>query len=135
MKTVYLVFSHTLTAAQREELLRAGISDAIALPEELQFQWSHVPAGQGAAIAARVAAYLDRNAKAGDWVLVQGAFGASFALADYCLQVGLVPVYAETERISSEVLGADGTVVKTSVFQHRGFVPYTRCSTIDMCIV
>jgi hypothetical protein len=35
---------------------------------------------------------------------------------------GITPLYAFSERVSEEVLGADGTVTKTNVFKHVGWV-------------
>lgn len=37
-------------------------------------------------------------------------------------KLGIEPVYAFSERVSEETVQADGTVVKTNVFKHVGFV-------------
>ena len=38
------------------------------------------------------------------------------------LSNGIQPLYAFSERVSEEVISADGTVTKTNVFKHVGFV-------------
>ena len=37
-------------------------------------------------------------------------------------RVGITPLYSFSERVSEEVHQADGSVVKTNVFKHVGFV-------------
>ena len=38
-------------------------------------------------------------------------------------ETGIEPVYAFTEREAIEIHNPDGTVTKTAVFKHKGFVP------------
>ncbi|MHB0929605.1 MAG: hypothetical protein ACYC3W_12015, partial [Candidatus Nanopelagicales bacterium] len=52
--------------------------------------------------------------------------GAPFLMAPLekaLLSIGINPVFAFSERKSVEAHGADGTVTKTQVFKHVGFVP------------
>ena len=51
--------------------------------------------------------------------------GAPFFMAPLersLLDIDVLPVYAFSTRQSDEVVGADGTVTKTTVFRHLGFV-------------
>lgn len=51
--------------------------------------------------------------------------GAPFFMATLekaLIEQGVTPFYAFSERVSVEMAGADGTVTKTNVFRHIGFV-------------
>jgi hypothetical protein len=55
--------------------------------------------------------------------IIQGEFGAAFAMTDYALLQGLIPVHALTRRVSREV--REGEVVKkTYIFEHVCFRSY-----------
>ncbi len=70
--------------------------------------------------------WLDEKADAGDYVLVQGDFGAVFLMVDFCLNNGLIPIYSVTKREASEDVMDDGSVVKVSRFNHILFRRYER---------
>ena len=55
-------------------------------------------------------------------VMIGGAPYLMAPLATLLTRRGLNPVYAYSERVSAEVVQPDGSVVKTSVFKHMGFV-------------
>lgn len=44
---------------------------------------------------------------------------------------GIVPVFAFSERVSQEVINADGSVTKTNTFRHIGFVESTLSVYVD----
>ncbi|MBW1956902.1 MAG: hypothetical protein JRI83_14580, partial [Deltaproteobacteria bacterium] len=71
-----------------------------------------------------IKAWLDARAKTGDYVLVQGDFGACFILVEFCMKRGLVPVYSTTSREAEEVRRSDGAVEVKHVFRHRRFRRY-----------
>ena len=51
--------------------------------------------------------------------------GAPFLMAPLekaLRKVGIIPLYSFSKRVSEEVHQADGSVVKTNVFKHAGFV-------------
>jgi hypothetical protein len=59
-----------------------------------------------------------------------GSIGAMIGGAPYLMApleealraADVVPMYAYSERVSKESASADGTVVKTNIFKHVGFV-------------
>ena len=126
-RSIFLLFSHKLTDSQIEELKSNGITSFVYLPHSLQILWSNVPPDlkELKGYLKPIIEWLKANAKEGDWVLVQGDFGAVFIVVDFCFQNGLVPVYATTERIAIEKV-ENGRTIKVSQFSHVIFRKYER---------
>lgn len=122
-----ILFSHTLTASQRDELsLRAGgETEFLALPDELQRRFSQVPPGPGLdlQLLEDLDAWLDRNGRPGDQAVVQGDWGVTVYLVDRCRLRGIHPLYATTRREASETRRGEEVVLQ-HVFRHAGFREY-----------
>lgn len=56
------------------------------------------------------------------YALIGGAPYLTAPLAEALKKVGIVPLYAFSKRESVETTQPDGSVVKTSVFKHAGYV-------------
>lgn len=56
------------------------------------------------------------------YVLIGGAPYLMSALEQHLLSLGLIPVYSYSNRVSVETMQPDGSVVKTNVFRHLGYV-------------
>jgi hypothetical protein len=121
-----LLFSHSLTPDQLDDARAQGIMDVIALPADLQAAFSHVPPGLPSllAYAQPFCHFIGQYARPGDRVLIQGDFGLTYLLVDFCRQQGLTPIYATTERSVSETVNDDGSVTKKSTFRHKRFREY-----------
>ncbi len=126
-KSIFLIFSHKLIDSQIEELKSNNITSFIYLPSSLQILWSNVPPdlGELKGYLKPIIEWLKNNAKRGDWVLVQGDFGAVFTVVDFCFYNGLVPVYATTKRNTIEKM-ENGRLIKVSQFEHIRFRKYER---------
>ena len=125
--SIFLLFSHKLTDAQVNELKSNGITSFVYLPSGLQLLWSNVPPDLKGlkGYLKPIVEWLKNNAKEGDWVLVQGDFGAVFTVVDFCFQNGLVPVYATAKRNTIEEM-ENGKLTKVSQFDHVIFRKYER---------
>ncbi len=126
-KSIFLIFSHKLIDSQIEELKSNNITSFIYLPSSLQILWSNVPPdlGELKGYLKPIIEWLKNNAKRGDWVLVQGDFGAVFTVVDFCFYNGLVPVYATTKKNTIEKM-ENGRLIKVSQFEHIRFRKYER---------
>ncbi len=102
-----------------------GVCDFIRLPQELQKKWSNVPAKLENLDNFMVdfENFVKANAKEGDFALVQGDFGVTYKMIEFCKKEGIRAVYATTKRIAKEMI-ADGRVVKNSIFKHVRFREY-----------
>lgn len=124
---VFLLFSHTLTAEQKEELsVRWDIEHFRPLPEDLQQIWSNVPPDVPGVEShvQPVLDWLNTEAKSGDVVLVQGDFGATYLTVTFCFRNQLVAIYAATRRVHQETVDNDGSIATHKVFQHALFREY-----------
>lgn len=120
MKTILNLTQHTATPEQIE----AGVTD---LPPELQSTLKGLLTFDTLPTAAVVATTAEEIAalavKQGYSKVMIG--GAPFLMAPLhqalCAR-GIEPLYAFSARVSSEVVNPDGSVTKTQVFKHLGFV-------------
>lgn len=127
MPQLFLFFSHRLTPEQRADAAQSlGVTDLRYLPEGLQAQWSQVPPDleRVDAYAQPLWQWLQTEAQPGDYVMVQGDFGLTYATVQEALRQGLIPVYATTRRESSETVNQEGEVKKTLTFKHVRFRRY-----------
>lgn len=130
MAKLFLLFSHKLTDDQIADAKKSlNISDFLYLPVRLQDIWSNVtPYGEFDVKAlSKITEWLLDNADKDDYILVQGDFGATFYLVDFCFKNNLVPVYSTTKRESKEVKSQDGRIEKTLYFKHINYRKYRRC--------
>jgi hypothetical protein len=127
MPNLILLFNHRLTAEQAEDArCSLGVRQFIELPEDLRKLWQQVPASLGRIkeYLEPLARWLQETSTSGDYVLIQGDFGATYLTIRLALELNLVPVYATTTREAVETVLADGTIQKTQRFRHVMFRRY-----------
>ena len=92
------------------------------MPTDLQGLWSGVPAEleEINTYLEPIKIFVKQELKLNDIVLIQGDFGATYAMVRLVKSLGAMAVYATTKRnvVEKEL---DGKVVKTSVFEHVRF--------------
>lgn len=76
------------------------------------------------ALAAYASGLLNQAKNDGDrlYALIGGAPYLMAPLEEALKQEGITPLYAFSQRESIETVNADGTVVKTAVFKHKGYI-------------
>ncbi|MCS6795323.1 MAG: CRISPR-associated protein Csx20 [Raineya sp.] len=128
MPNLFLLFSHRLTALQEQEARENwGVEEIIYLPADLQGIWSNFPAEQESirGHVERVVVFLEEWAREGDLVLVQGDFGATVLVVQWCWQRGIKPIYSTTQRIAREVVEGEQVRVER-IFEHCRFRLYEK---------
>jgi hypothetical protein len=125
MPKVFCLLNHELTPNQTEELKNSFHAEKIIYPpEQIASFWSGIPTDQE--LTKRqfepVTAWL-RDADAGDILILQGEYSAAFAIVDFALKNGLIPVCAVTKRVSHETREGE-KVTKNYVFEHICFRRY-----------
>ena len=105
-----------------------GISEFVYLPSGLQRIWSNIPADGDLPIQDlnKIIEFLKSNARKDDYVLIQGEFGATFYIVDYCFNNSLLPVYSTTARNTVERISENGEIEKVSCFKHKKFRKYLK---------
>lgn len=129
VSTLFLVFNHTFTPAQEADARASlGVERIEPMPAAEGAVWGHVPADAPAIYAhlAPVRGWLRNSARPGDYVLIQGDFGACYLMVQFALESGLHPIYATTKREATEETQADGSVRLTHRFRHVRFRWYGR---------
>ncbi len=123
MKTMYVLMSHDITQQQRHDAQSTlHIHNFITLPTDI---WSQIPAETESVESSLLPlkAQLVTHAKKGDLLLVQGDYGATFNMVQFAKEIGLVPVYATSERKAYEVVEGE-KITTVSEFKHVRFRKY-----------
>ena len=123
MKTFFTLINHTLTSEQEEDARKnLNVDKFINITDAM---WSDIDPSEKSVIKF-VEAYKDKlkkQAKVGDVLLVQGDFGATYNMIRFAKNMGLIAVYATTNRIVSEQV-ENGKVVIKREFKHARFREY-----------
>lgn len=127
MRMVCLM-NHRLLEEQMENArAELGVREFVAPPGEISGLWSRVnPHADLEELGTkRIISWIEHVSGSGDFVLVQGDYALTFAVADWCLSNGRRPVHATTERNAVEKREGGVTVVKRE-FRHVKFREYER---------
>lgn len=123
MKTFFTLMNHTLTSEQEEDARKnLNVDKFINITDAM---WSDIDPSEKSIIKF-VEVYKDKlkkQAKVGDVLLVQGDFGATYNMIRFAKNMGLIAVYATTNRIVSEQV-ENGKVVIKREFKHARFREY-----------
>lgn len=124
---LFLIFNHRFTAAQETAAhTQLGVARIVPLPLELQALWGQIPPDllEIRDYLKPLQDWLAAQARPGDYVLIQGDFGASYLMVRFAFEHHLIPVYATTRRQTVEEPQPDGSVKMTHHFQHQIFRQY-----------
>jgi len=125
--TLFLLFNHCLTETQETDARTSLGVDRIVLPSpEISRLWQEIPPESDELISylAPIFSWLGNEAHPGDFVLIQGEFGATFLLVNEAIRLGLVPVYSTTRRQAVEQHLPDGQVKISHIFSHVRYRKY-----------
>lgn len=121
MQKIVLLFSHTLTEPQVEELKKDWNCDKIIyLPEDLQKKWTNVEDEIDIKIFQK---FLLDNLYEKDYVLIQGEWGLTYNMINFAKENNFIPIYAGTTRNSLEYKEGE-KIIKKSIFVHTKFKKY-----------
>lgn len=128
MKNMLLLFSYNLTPEQKNDAKESlSLKEFIPLPFELQSLWSQIPPeGEIDETAHFFMEWIKNHAGEGDFALIQGEFSMTFALVEWCLKEGIVPVCSTRRREYEQITDEKGQVVNRHVFRHVRFREYKR---------
>ena len=119
-KTLFILLNHKLTQAQEcEAKERFNIERFINITND---KWSNIPPEIECLdeILQSFKTALQSSAKKGDYLLVQGDFGATYALVRFAIKLGVIPIYATTKRVSIESIQNGNKIISKS-FTHERF--------------
>jgi hypothetical protein len=125
--SLFLLFNHALTPEQHADAQASlGVEAVVLPPEDIRGLWSNLdPDWEGLfEVLAPVRQWLAESARPGDYVLIQGDFGACWLMVRYAFDNLLRPVYSTTRRQAEELPQPDGTVRLVHHFRHVRFREY-----------
>ena len=129
MPNLILFFSHNLTGEQEEDAkVNLKCENIISLPDDLQKLWSQIPP-EGElpkGIIEKFTGFLIDNSKENDFVLIQGEFGVTCYMVNWCFQNNRIPIYATTKRVANEMKNENGEVELIKIFKHVRFRKYIK---------
>jgi len=128
-RTLFLIFNHQLTQAQEDDARSSlGIDRIVPLPPEIHDLWSAIPPDlpEISNYLSPVREWIEASSKPGDYVLIQGDFGACHLMVQFAQNRGLIPIYSTTRREAAEEPQPDGSVRLIHRFEHRIFRRYGR---------
>ena len=127
MRKIVLLFSHQLTPSQKQDIESSlQVEEVYSLPANLQALWSQVPIDRDLIFhdyLSEIESFLMDKLSEGDYVLIQGDFGATYYMINFAKLHGFAPLYSVNRRVAREFI-EDGVVKKYSEFEHEFFREY-----------
>jgi hypothetical protein len=126
-RALIFLFNHQLTADQESDAREnLGVSKVVEPPEALRELWGNVPPelAELTGYLEPVKQWLMVQASSGDYLLIQGDFGATYLMVNFALENGLIPIHSTTEREATEEVHPDGSVKLSHRFFHKRFRKY-----------
>ena len=120
------IISHVMMEQQIEEAKQfLEVDSIIKLPSEIRDIWSNINPHGLLPIESlnKVIEWIELNSNNGDYVLVQGDFGATYYVVNYCFKNYRIPIYATTKREANEKVKDDVVVIERT-FKHINFRKY-----------
>lgn len=106
------------------EQIESGVVDIIPVSQRsAALTFESIPTAEDIRNRAdTIAKMVSEVAESGDAVMIGGAPFFMSSLETALKSAGFKPVFAFSERKSVDVVKEDGSVVKTAIFVHKGFV-------------
>lgn len=128
MSKMIVLMSHKINDSQKKDAVeKYGITDFVEL-DSIGLGWNQIPADLDEEsldfFCDKIVEEIIKITQKGDFVFIQGEIGATFKVALFLKLIGLIPIYATTERVSQETTNPDGSVTKSNVFRHVRFRKY-----------
>ena len=128
MRKFIVLMSHDMSDIQKNDAYEnLKVAEIIEAPAEIKAIWGNVDPISDLDISKldKVISWIKNISEKGDYILVQGEFGATFYIVDYCFKSDLIPVYATSIRRVEETREGD-RVLTNRVFVHEGYRQYIR---------
>jgi hypothetical protein len=120
---MFVLISHPMTEAQKRDAKeRFGIEEFVVIDNA---RWKEIPPTTDtiAPILQDLMDFIAKKCNNGDYLFVQGDFGATYLMVNFAFKHHLIPVYATSKREVTEE--RDGEEVKTiRIFKHVRFRAY-----------
>ena len=129
MSSLLILFNHTLTKDQEFDAKNTlKIHNIIYPSQEIKSLWANIPEGRESlnCYLEDVKEWILNKAKKGDYILIQGDFGATYIMVEYAFNLGLIPIYSTTKRVANAETLEGGEIIISKVFKHVIYRKYER---------
>ena len=128
MRKMIVIFNHEVLSEEQIKYSKSklDVSDIKYLDEDLKQIWRQIDPFLDKLDLSLIEDFVLKNSEKKDFVLIQGEFGATYKLVNFCFKYGRIPLYATTERKSVEEKNEDGSVEKRSLFRFVRFREYEK---------
>lgn len=129
MPKLLMLFNYTLTAEQEANaLLTLRVLEVISPPQAVKDIWGQLPpdAEKLRLLLEPIREWIIQDARAGDHILIQRDFRATYLMANFAMDQGMIPLYSTTKREAAEERLDDGTLRMTHWARHVMFRRYGR---------
>lgn len=124
----FIILSHDLTDAQKQELTGMGVTEFVELSPERKKLWANIPPDVNRMglieHLAPITTSIYGSITPRDIAVVQGESGASYHVVGSLQIQGVGCYHATTKRVIEETIDMDGNFKKISTFQHVRFRKY-----------
>ena len=127
MKQFINITSHDLLPKQIKEVnIFLRIEKITDLPTSLKIIWGNIlPKGLlPIEKLNKIVNWLKETSNEEDYVLIQGDFGATFYIVDFCFKNNRIPIYATSQRLAVEKHKSCDAVEIKRIFEHVNFRVY-----------
>lgn len=128
MKKFIVLMSHDMSDIQKNDAHEnLKVTKIIEAPPNIKKIWGNIEpiSDLNTVKLDEIVSWIKENSNKQDYVLVQGEFGATFYIVDYCFKNNLIPVYATSIRRVEETRQGE-KVITNRVFVHEGYRRYIR---------
>ncbi|MCR4943181.1 MAG: TIGR02221 family CRISPR-associated protein, partial [Clostridium sp.] len=122
-----VMLSHNLQKEQIDELKNNfNVNKIIYLSENLMKSWRNINPKEdiNEDLFNEFNDEILNKTSEGDYVIVQGEWGITYAIVSSCLKLNRIPIYATTERKVLEEENSEGKVQSKKIFKHVKFREY-----------
>lgn len=126
MCSLFNLTNHTMTREQLDDAaVSLGVMEEVLPPEEIRTLWGNVPPELDSVkdYIFPVLYWLSSHLEPTDIVWVQGEWGSTLAVVEWCRARGVKCVYATTNRVAQEI-HTDKGVQMMHTFKHVRFRDY-----------
>lgn len=130
----FIIMSHDLLDVQINELReKMKVNEIVYLPHDLKTRFMQISkeTNESIKLINDIKEFIDRNKINGDYVLIQGEYGVTNYIVNWCFKNELSPIYASTERVYNREVLEDGSILNKHIFNHKEFKSYINLDIID----
>lgn len=131
---VFIIMTHNLLDVQINELQqRMNVNEIIYLPEKLKKDFMQISNSntKNIKLINEIKSFININKTKGDYVLVQGEYGITNYIVNWCFKNELIPIYDAKERAYNEEDLENGSVPNKNIFNYIKFEKYIEPSIVD----